>query len=667
MNDVLPALGCLGLLILGLPFWAIVTARRARKETAELRASVAELSARVNVLGRTATSGVPETSAANSAGAAPFSAPLDPIAAGSAAGSPRETTTRDLGQPPLVAAASSAVSAESGAASTSPSSSLRPEGARETAGAVPPAPPDLPSPPHLPPPPPAAPRKPLDWESLISVRAFAWLGGAALFLAMGLFLQYSIQHNLIPPAVRVAIGLLVGAIALAGGDWLRSKADWAGQAMAGAGVAILYASLFAAHSLYALLGTTATFVGMALVTVVAGLLASRRGTFVVAVLGLVGGFLTPYLLATNEDRPVALFAYTLLLDVGAIAVSRSRRWLALRYLALVGSAILYVGWATEHLDGEKAPYALLAAAALAALFAALGGFEAVQREAGPERREASAAIPLLAAAGPLAAALWMSSRPALGIPPAFLTGYLLVLAAGAFFISRGTGFPPLVPIAAAFSVVTLAARITPDLLPDRTGTLLLFATVPAAYLAIALVRPGERAAERVAAAISLAGGFVIVARFLELDPKQAVLPLWIFAAANAAGFLAIGTRLPSGAWIAGAQAFLFVCLLVLTTAFSPARLPEFLPLIVGPAVVFWVLPFLSKRWRGDRFAWLSSAAARSSTTRFSTFWPSRPGDRTYWAPPPSGRPQPLCSPSSARRRCSSRRPSGDSRPLSSGA
>lgn len=606
MNEVIPALGCLGLLLFGLPIWAILEARRARREAAQLRATVAELSGRVTVLARRVSPGEPETP---SAAATTASAPPSPSVQTTA---PSPGVSRPPAAPPMPV--------PSGASSSAPppggaTPSLPPAPAAPTPPASVREVPVGPQPPQPPPAPPAAPRKPLDWENLISVRAFAWLGGAALFLAMGLFLQYSIQHNLISPAARVAIGLLVGAVALAGGDWLRSKADWAGQATAGAGVAILYASLFAAHSRYALLGATATFAGMAFVTVVAGLLAARRGTFVVAVLGLIGGFLTPYLLATNEDRPVALFAYTLLLDVGAIAVSRSRRWLALRYLSLLGSVILFVGWAAAHLDAGKAPYALLAAAALAALFAVLGGTsregkegkEGIEEKA--EHREEAQAIPLLATAGPLAAAMWMSSVEALAVSPAFLTGYLLILAAGAFFVSRGAGFPPLVPIAAAFSVVTLAARISAGLVTDRTGTLLLFATVPAAYLAIALVRREEGRAERVAAAISLAGGFLVFARFLELSPKEPVLPLWIFAAAHAVGLLAIGTRLASGAWVAGAQAFLFVCLLVLTTAFSPARLSEFLPLVLGPAVAFWALPFLSARWRGDRYAWLSSAAA----------------------------------------------------------
>ena len=164
-------------------------------------------------------------------------------------------------------------------------------------------------------------------------------------------------------------------------------------------------------------------------------------------------------------------------------------------------------------------------------------------------------------------------------------------------------------MAAAFSVITLATRIGPDLVGTRSEALWLFAAVPAAYLAIALSKQGAETAVRIAAAISLVGVLLVVSRFLEIAPKLPIAPLWIFAAAHAAGLVAIGTQRASGRWIAGAQAILFACLLVLTTSFAPARLSEFLPFILVPAAVFWILPFLSKRWRSDRAAWLSSAAA----------------------------------------------------------
>jgi uncharacterized membrane protein len=579
MNEIVP-IGCAVLfVVVGIPVWSIAQARRARREIGALRAERDEIFARLRSLEEAVR---PSARVAEEVSAPFVPRPAEPPPAPAA-----------IPLPPLPA----------------------PEPAR--AGTAPPPPPPaarMPASPVLPPPPS---RKSFDWETLISVRAFAWLGGAALFLGMALFLQYSIQHNLISPAARVAIGLLVGAAALAGGDSLRSRAAWAGQATSGAGVAILYASLFAAHARYALLDSTATFAGMAFVTLTAGLLAARRKAFIVAVLGLVGGFLTPWLLATNEDHPIALFIYVLLLDAGAIALARRRRWTSIQALALLASAILFAGWAQRHMDAGKAPFALVAAAILSALFAAR------RIEVDPEHpdgKEWAGAIRILAAIGPLVLALLVSGSSALAVSPAFLVGDLLILSAGAFLIANASDFAPLLPIAAGFSVATLVARVGPDLRPDRSLLLALFTLVPAGFVALGLwsaKRPAAAAA-RAAAAISLAGGFLVLVRFLEVHPSAPALPLWLFAAAHALGFLAIATQTASGRWILGSQALLYASLVALVVDREAKvlgrdglfrDLPEFLPLILGPVVVFWALPFLSGRWRRDRQAWLSSALA----------------------------------------------------------
>ena len=60
------------------------------------------------------------------------------------------------------------------------------------------------------------PRKPpqlktsLDFEKFVGVRLFAWLGGGGLFVGAAFFLEYSIEHALVPPPLRVGIGLVVG-------------------------------------------------------------------------------------------------------------------------------------------------------------------------------------------------------------------------------------------------------------------------------------------------------------------------------------------------------------------------------------------------------------------------------------------------------------------------
>jgi uncharacterized membrane protein len=490
----------------------------------------------------------------------------------------------------------------------------------------PPATPPRPVPPTLAPPPaapgvepprpiipeppvtvsPAVSKPGLDWESLISVRGFAWLGGVALFLGAALFLHYAIQHGWVTPAMRVAIGLAVGIVALIGGDQLRAKGEWAGQATSGAGVAILYASFYAAAMLYHLVPTFVAFAGMILVTIVAGVVAVTRKTFLLALLGLTGGFLTPPLLSSGEDHPIVLFAYVLLLDLGVVAVVRRRAWREIQLLALLGTCVLYAAWAMKFLTPERVVPALLVAAVLAALFIFLRTAEGAGDSA------LGQAIPALAMASPLLLSLAVSARHSFLVPPAFLVPYLLLLSAGAVFVSRDIGQPVLVPLAAALSMLTLCLRVGRDLFPvQRVATLVLAALVPLAYFLLWRGRrssPDERW-NRVAAAITLVGSLLLAMAVEATELASPIAPLLFFAAFHVALFLAIGGTLGSGQWILAASGYWFICSAMLQRRFHDARFGEFLPWLVAPIAVFGALPFLSDRFRRDRAAWLTAAIA----------------------------------------------------------
>ena len=65
--------------------------------------------------------------------------------------------------------------------------------------------------------------------------------------------------------------------------------------------------------------------------------AVRRAALSVAVLGLLGGFATPILLSTGQDRPIGLFSYLLVLNVGLAWVAHKRRW---PLLGAAGGALL---------------------------------------------------------------------------------------------------------------------------------------------------------------------------------------------------------------------------------------------------------------------------------------------------------------------------------------
>ncbi|HEY2385363.1 MAG TPA: DUF2339 domain-containing protein [Candidatus Binatia bacterium] len=222
-----------------------------------------------------------------------------------------------------------------------------------------------------PPPPPAPRRPPIDWERWIGVQGAAVLGGSVLALAGLLFFRYSIEHGLIPPTVRVIIATLTGLACVAAPErpW-RTRYPDAANALAGAGIVILYAAFWAAKERYDLIGLGPAFALMTLVTAAGCLLAVRHASLSIAVLGLVGGFLTPFLLAGDADNPIGLFGYILLLDVALLVVARRRNWPLLGLLSLVATALYQALWIGLRMTPERSFTGLVILGVFAVLFAA---------------------------------------------------------------------------------------------------------------------------------------------------------------------------------------------------------------------------------------------------------------------------------------------------------
>jgi uncharacterized membrane protein len=213
----------------------------------------------------------------------------------------------------------------------------------------------------------------IDWEQFMGAKLFAWLGGLAAFLAAAFFVKYSFEHNLIPPEVRVAIGFLF-AIGLVIGGLKISRERYAvtSQTLIASGIVSLYAVTFACNSIYhfAFFGPAATLLMLVLVTATAFLLAVRLDARVIAILGMLGGFLTPILLSTGHDNPPGLFGYLALLDLGLIAVALHRRWSVLVALGALGTILMEIGWAMKFLTAEKALIAVVVCVGFCALFLA---------------------------------------------------------------------------------------------------------------------------------------------------------------------------------------------------------------------------------------------------------------------------------------------------------
>ena len=167
------------------------------------------------------------------------------------------------------------------------------------------------------------------FERLFGSSAYVWLGAVALALAGFFLVKYSIEIGLLSPTVRVTMGIMFGIALLCAGNGVRVHPGFANgmriaQALSGAGIAVLYASFYAATSLYDLIPALAGFTGMSIATAVAVALSTWHGR-PIALLGLLGGFLTPALVTSPHPQASILFIYLFLLLAGLMAVIRFRK------------------------------------------------------------------------------------------------------------------------------------------------------------------------------------------------------------------------------------------------------------------------------------------------------------------------------------------------------
>ncbi|MBP8282069.1 MAG: DUF2339 domain-containing protein, partial [Aeromonas sp.] len=177
-------------------------------------------------------------------------------------------------------------------------------------------------------------------ERDLASRWMVWVGGVALAFG-GIFLvKFGVEHSVLGPTGRlVAAGILGLALVLAS-EWLRqrdlrlalprlgSQADYVPAALAGGGVIAWYASLLMAFDHYGLMGPGVAFALLALVSLLALALSLLQGPLL-AVLGLLGGYLVPALVSTGQGTLPGLLGYVALVSLAALALQFhvQRRWL----------------------------------------------------------------------------------------------------------------------------------------------------------------------------------------------------------------------------------------------------------------------------------------------------------------------------------------------------
>lgn len=201
----------------------------------------------------------------------------------------------------------------------------------------------------------AAPAQP-DFVTVLVGRARDWLLGGntvvrvgvlVLFVGLAFLAKYAIDNALLPPELRLAaIGAAGIALFVTGFRLRKREGVHRGYALTlqGAGVAVLYLTVFAAFRLYGFLPAGAAFAALALVCAFSAVIAVAQDAIALAFIGFAGGFAAPILVSTGQGSHVGLFSYYLLLGVAIAALSWVKAWRALNLLGFVATFAIGTAW-----------------------------------------------------------------------------------------------------------------------------------------------------------------------------------------------------------------------------------------------------------------------------------------------------------------------------------
>jgi uncharacterized membrane protein len=185
-------------------------------------------------------------------------------------------------------------------------------------------------------------------EQRLASRWFVWIGGAAIALGGLLFVKYAHDHGLIPPMLRVIIGLAFAAALIFAGERLRLKRDektrdYVPAALSAAGIIIAFGVIYAAHALYGLLSPGACFPLLVAIGLFALWLSRRQGPLIAA-LGLVGSYAAPALVPSEHPSAWGFFAYLFVIVGASLFELRNRPWWWVGYAGIAGATLWALYW-----------------------------------------------------------------------------------------------------------------------------------------------------------------------------------------------------------------------------------------------------------------------------------------------------------------------------------
>lgn len=187
-------------------------------------------------------------------------------------------------------------------------------------------------------------KKKVDYEKYIGENLFGKIGILVLVVGMGLFVKYAIDKNWINEVFRTVLGFVVGGGLLILSQRLKNTYSTFSSLLAGGAFAIFYVTVAMAYHYYGLFSQTVAFIILVVLMVLMSLLSVVYNRRELAIIGLLGGFISPFLVSNGMGNYLVLFTYLTILNMGMFGLSLYKKWGELPVISFVATYVIMLGY-----------------------------------------------------------------------------------------------------------------------------------------------------------------------------------------------------------------------------------------------------------------------------------------------------------------------------------
>jgi uncharacterized membrane protein len=194
------------------------------------------------------------------------------------------------------------------------------------------------------------PKKNSNLERFIGENLINKIGIAILVIGVAIGSKYAIESFNFGPVFRIVAGYFLGASLLGAAIWLKPRYHGFSAVLLSGAMAIFYFISYAAYSFYDIIPRGGTFALLLLFTLFTVFASLNYNQQIIANIGLVGAYITPFLVSSGSSSWNTLMIYIIIINSGILVLAVKKYWKSLYISAFVASYIILSSWFLTDYD-----------------------------------------------------------------------------------------------------------------------------------------------------------------------------------------------------------------------------------------------------------------------------------------------------------------------------